>query len=100
MEILRRDGACAQLRANGERLQKMFAHHLDSLSLTHRIISHPTLFGVVFTEREVRTYRDMLAADARRSAKFNAVPRENGIFKPPGKVYPGLALTEDDFALT
>ena len=32
--------------------------------------------------------------------EFNAVLRENGVFKSPGKVYPSLALTEDDFDLT
>ena len=100
MEILRRPGAYERLRSHGERLQAMFARHLDEAGIPHRIVGHPTLFDVVFTDARVRTYRDVLAADAERSVRFNAVLREKGVFKSPAKVYPCLALTEDDFALT
>jgi glutamate-1-semialdehyde 2,1-aminomutase len=55
---------------------------------------------VVFTEQDVRTYRDVLAADAKKSSAFNAVLRANGIFKSPGKIYPCLALTDSDFSVT
>ena len=100
MEILRRDGAFDTLRANGARLMAMFDRHLSAAGIAHRIVGHPTLFDVVFTDRDVRTYRDVQAADAAKNAKFNAALRENGVFKSPGKVYPSLALTEADFALT
>lgn len=100
MEILRRDGAFDTLRANGARLMAMFDRHLSAAGIAHRIVGHPTLFDVVFTDRDVRTYRDVQAADAAKNARFNAALRENGVFKSPGKVYPSLALTEADFALT
>lgn len=100
MEILRRDGAFDTLRANGARLMAMFDRHLSAAGIAHRVVGHPTLFDVVFTDRDVRTYRDVQAADAAKNAKFNAALRENGVFKSPGKVYPSLALTEADFALT
>lgn len=100
MEILRRDGAYDQLRGHGTQLQHMFARQLDAAGVPHRIVGHETLFDVVFTDRDVRTYRDVLGADANRNARFNAVLREQGIFKSPGKVYPSLALTEADFTAT
>ena len=100
MEILRRDGAFDTLRANGARLMAMFDRHLSAAGIAHRVVGHPTLFDVVFTDRDVRTYRDVQAADAAKNARFNAALRENGVFKSPGKVYPSLALTEADFALT
>ncbi len=100
MEILRRDGAFDTLRANGARLMAMFDRHLSAAGIAHRIVGHPTLFDVVFTDRDVRTYRDVQAADAAKNARFNAALRENGVFKSPGKVYPSLALTEADFDLT
>lgn len=100
MEILRRTGAFDTLRSHGERLQSMFRRHLDAAGVPHRIVGHPTLFDVVFVDREVRTYRDVLAADQKKNGRFNAVLRENGVFKSPGKVYPSLALTEADFELT
>jgi glutamate-1-semialdehyde 2,1-aminomutase len=100
MEILRRDGAYDQLRGNGRRLMAMYEKHLKAEGISFQIVGHDTLFDVLFTDGEVRTYRDVLGADATRNMRFNAVLRENGIFKSPGKVYPHLALTEEDFLLT
>jgi glutamate-1-semialdehyde 2,1-aminomutase len=100
MEILRRPGAYDQLMENGERLMVMFRTHLDAAGIAYRIVGHPALFDVVFTAREVRDYRDVQAGDAGLSKRFNAVLREHGVFKSPGKVYPSLALTEADFELT
>ena len=99
MEVMRRDGAYDRLKANGEGLMAMVRHHLAAAGIPHRIVGHPTLFDVVFTDRDVRTYRDVQGADAARGALFNAVLRRHGILKPPGKVYPSLALTEADFEL-
>lgn len=100
MEILRREGAYERLHANGARLMEMARTHLEAAGVPHHVVGHPSLFDVVFTDREVRTYRDVLGADAVKSARFNAVLRARGVFKSPGKVYPSLALTEEDFALT
>ena len=68
--------------------------------VAHRIVGDATLFDVVFTDRPVRDYRDVLAGDKAKNAAFNARLREKGIFKSPGKLYPSLALTEEDLALT
>jgi glutamate-1-semialdehyde 2,1-aminomutase len=100
MEILRRPGAYEKLAANGERVMTMLKSHLDSTGIPYQIVGHPTLFEVVFTDRPVRDYRDVLAADAGRANRFNSVLRSEGVFKSPGKIYPSLALTDADFELT
>lgn len=100
IEILRCPGAYDTLYAHGERLMSMFTTHLQKADVAHRIVGQPTLFDVVFTEHEVRNYRDVKAADAGKNVRFNVVLRENGIFKSAGKMYPHLALTEEDFAQT
>lgn len=100
MEVLRRPGAYERLLANGERLQSLFTRHLQTAGVPHRIVGHPTLFDVLFTDCEVRNYRDVQAADTQRHARFNAALRANGVFKSPGKLYAHLALTEEDFAWT
>lgn len=100
MEILRREGAYETLAANGERVMAMLRRHLDPTGVPYRIVGHPTLFEVVFTDRDVRDYRDVLAADTARAARFNAVLRAEGVFKSPGKTYPCLALEEADFEVT
>jgi glutamate-1-semialdehyde 2,1-aminomutase len=100
MEILRRDGAYEQLKANGERLIATFRTHLKSAGIPHRIVGHPTLFDVVFIDKDVRDYRDLQTADCHRAVRFNSILRAQGIFKSPSKVYASLALTEADFVWT
>ncbi|MDP5218594.1 aminotransferase class III-fold pyridoxal phosphate-dependent enzyme [Ruegeria sp. 2205SS24-7] len=100
MEILRRDGQYDRLRANGNRLMQMASAALDAQGVAYKIVGDPTLFEIVFTSADVRDYRDVFRSDTSMAARFNAVLMQNGVFKSPGKTYPSLALTEDDFALT
>ena len=100
MEILRRDGQFDRLRDNGKRIMDMMTRALDAHGIAHRIVGDPTLFEPVFTNRDVRDYRDVFSADSTASARFNAVLRAHGLFKSGGKTYPSLALTEADFEQT
>ncbi|GAB5435490.1 aspartate aminotransferase family protein [Falsiruegeria mediterranea] len=100
MEVLRRDGAYDQLRANGQRLMDMAGAALSEQGIAHQIVGDPTLFEIVFADTQPRDYRDVFNADTAQGAKFNAVLMHEGIFKAPGKTYPSLALTEADFELT
>ncbi|MEQ8805065.1 MAG: hypothetical protein RIE16_04765, partial [Rhodospirillales bacterium] len=53
-----------------------------------------------FADGPVHNYRDVGRGDAKKAARFNAVLRDQGIFKSPSKFYPCLALTDDDVART
>jgi glutamate-1-semialdehyde 2,1-aminomutase len=100
MEILRREGQYETLRGMGERLMALASSALDAEGIPHRVVGDPTLFELVFTGKDVRDYRDVLQSDTKASTRYNAVLREQGLFKSPGKTYPCLALTEEDFAQT
>ena len=100
MEVLRRDGTYDTLRANGARLQKMQTDALTAAGIPHRICGDETLFDILFTDREPLDYRSAKHDDPSVNATYNAVLRDNGVFKSPGKLYPSLALTEADFQLT
>lgn len=100
MEILRRDGTYETLRAHGKRLMDMQSDALNAAGIAHQIVGDETLFDVLFTDQPVKNYRDTQQADTTLNAKYNAVLRDYGIFKSPGKLYPCLALTEADFAQT
>ena len=99
MEVLRREGAYETLRANGLWIQGAIARELTAAGVPHRIVGDPTLFEVVFTDGEVRDYRDWLKYDKGNAAKYDAAMRANGVFKSAGKTYPSLALTEADLTL-
>ncbi len=100
LEILRREGAYAKLRDFGSRLKTMFDTHLTAAGAKFQIVGDDTLFDIVFTDNAVLNYRDVHGADAAANVKFNKVLRDEGIFKSPGKTYPSLALTDEDFTLS
>lgn len=100
MEILRRDNAYDQLRHTGETLQNMLSSSLKEHGHAHQIVGDATLFDVVFTDHHVRDYRSWMTGDKDKNTRFNQTLRDNGIFKSPGKLYPCLAITEDDLTLT
>ena len=100
MEILRRDNAYADLRNTGETLQKLMTDSLTKHGHKHQIVGDKTLFDVVFTDQSVTDYRSWQNGDASKNAKFNKILRDNGVFKSAGKLYPCLAINEDDLTLT
>ncbi len=100
MEILRRPGSYERLRKIGETLMAAFGDKLSGAGFDHQVVGDPTLFDIVFTPHMVTDYRHVLKSDQERNLRFNALLRERGIFKSPGKVYPCLALTEADLEQT
>ena len=100
MEVLRREGSYERLREIGRALQEMQSKALNKAGIAHRICGDETLFDIYFTDAPCRDYRSARHDDPGRNATYNAVLRENGVFKSPGKLYPSLAATEEDLALT
>ena len=100
MEILRREGSYEKLRSIGKRLMDGAKTALDDLGIAHRVVGDPALFDILFIDRDVHNYRDTLSADQKKSTTFNKVLRERGIFKAGAKMYPCLALDEQDLEHT
>ena len=100
MEVLKRDGAYDKLRANGARLQKMQSDALNDAGIAHTICGDETLFDIYFTANACRDYRSARHDNPKHNEIYNDVLRAHGVFKAPGKLYPSMVLTEDDFALT
>lgn len=100
LEIMSRDNAYETIIAHGKRLMAAASTSLDDAGIAHRIVGDPVLFDIVFVDRDVANYRDYKVADEKRTAVYNASLRQSGILKPPGKIYPHLALTEEDLEQT
>lgn len=98
MEILRRDSAYDKLRANGLSMMETAKQSFDRAGVPVKIVGDPTLFELVFTDRPVRNYRDVLTSDKVADARYNQLMRERGVLKPPGKIYTHLALGSEDLA--
>lgn len=100
MELLRRDGAYDQLRATGRALQDMQSEQLSHAGIDHQICGDETLFDIFFTDRSCTDYRSAHHDDPSRNVLYNTTLRAHGIFKSPGKLYPSLAITDDDLEMT
>lgn len=100
MEILRRPEQYERLRQLGQTLMGMQSAALTQQGISHRICGDPTLFDLYFTDADPKDYRTARHADPRLNNIWNATLREQGVFKSPGKLYPSLALTDEDLALT
>ena len=100
MEVLRREGTYDTLRAHGAALQKMQSDALSQAGVAHRICGDETLFDLFFTDAECRDYRTARHNEPKMNDVYNRTLRTHGVFKSPAKLYPSLALTAEDFALT
>lgn len=100
MEILRRPGQYEALRATGQRLTEMTSDALTEAGIAHRVAGDPTLFDIYFTSADPVDYRSARHDDPKCNEVWNATLRAHGVFKSPGKMYPSLALTEEDLAQT
>ncbi|WP_299046278.1 aminotransferase class III-fold pyridoxal phosphate-dependent enzyme [uncultured Tateyamaria sp.] len=100
MEILRRPGQYDALRAVGTEVMEMISTALAHVDVPHKMCGDATLFDVIFTAQSCVDYRSARHDDPQRNARWNAVLRDHGIFKSPGKLYPSLALTRNDIERT
>ncbi len=83
-----------------QRLMDMQSAALNDAGIAHQICGDPTLFDIYFTAHDVQGYRSAKHTDPQDNVIWNAVLRDNGIFKSPGKLYPSLALTQADLDRT
>ena len=100
MEILRRKGNYEKLRAIGKTLQNMQRDALNNAGVPHQICGDETLFDIVFTKNPCRDYRSAKHDNPAQNETYNASLRKYGIFKSAGKMYPSLAITENDLTQT
>ncbi|MDT8344745.1 MAG: aminotransferase class III-fold pyridoxal phosphate-dependent enzyme [Thermohalobaculum sp.] len=100
LAILRREGAYARLRATGQTIMDALGREFARVGIPVQVVGDPVLFDAVFTDRPVRSYRDVLAGDVGRMRLFNATLRRHGILKPDSKFYVSLAHDAADVAQT
>ena len=100
LEILKRPGSYEKLRKNGQRIMDFAAKKLNDSNIDFKIVGDQTLFEIMFLSEKILNYRDVQKNDQKIYSKFNKLLRDNGVFKPIGKMYISLSLTEEDFSQT
>ena len=85
-----------KLRRCGNEIMNCLNENLKNANIGHRIVGDPTLFDVLFLDQDVKNYRDTKKADIKLNALFNKGLRMRGIFKSSAKIYPSLAISDED----
>ena len=96
MEVLKRDGMFAKLHQRGQEIMNCMSECFERANIHHRIVGDPSLFDVLFINEDVNNYRNSIKADANLNVRFNQGLRKRKIFKASAKLYPSLALTDED----
>ena len=96
MEVLRREGMFDKIINCGKEIMNCLSENLTKTSIPHKVVGDPTLFDVLFTGEEIRNYRDVKKADLKLNSLFNKGLRKRKIFKASAKLYPSLAITDED----
>jgi len=96
LEVLKRPGAYERVFATGRTLMTALDGILKRAGIKARVIGEPPLFDVIFTDQQVKDYRDTLKADKEIATRFNKKLRERGIMKGESKYYVSLAHTQAD----
>ena len=100
LEILRRPGTYAAMRATGARLRTELQRMLDEAEIPARVTGEDVLFDVFFTDGEITDYRSTLSADKAMMGAFNAGVIERGVFKGASKLYISAAHDGEDVERT
>ena len=63
LEIIRDTNVLETIRATGERIQAGLRQVLDARGLAYQITGHPSMFGIMFTDKVPSEYRDWANTD-------------------------------------
>ena len=98
LDILRRPGTYQRLFETGNAMREALQRAITDAGLTATVSGEAPMFDAIFVPGPVRDYRDTLGSDQAASRRWNALLRDRGVFKSPGKIYVSTAHTGDDVA--
>ena len=100
LDVLKQPGTYEKVFANGRELMGRLQELARSAGFKAQVIGEPPLFDILFTDQQIKDYRDTLKADAATLKRFNQLLRARGIMKGESKYYVSLAHTRADIDLT
>ena len=99
LEILRGPGVYEAYHRRAATLRDALQRLCDEAELPAVVSGADVMFDVYFTDQPIIDYRSTLVDKAANRVFDNAL-LDQGVFKPPGKMYVGVCHTDDDVART
>jgi glutamate-1-semialdehyde 2,1-aminomutase len=100
LKQLKNPEAYRKLHETGTILKKALAESMQQYEIDAQITGDNTVFDIVFTNSEIRNYRDLKKGNVDLLNKFNKLMLDQGILKPGNKLYMSLALSDEDIEKT
>ena len=100
LKQLKDPAAYSKLHETGIKLKKALADSMQQYEIEAQITGDNTVFDIVFTNKEIKNYRDLATGNSALLSKFNNLMLNQGILKPGNKLYMSLALTDEDIDRT
>jgi glutamate-1-semialdehyde 2,1-aminomutase len=99
IEVLKRPGTYERLHATGNAISSALGSAAAELGIPARIVGDGPVFELVFTDKPVENYADLLASDRQRMARFAESLRAHGVLKD-SKFYVSTVHDESDAEAT
>ena len=100
LKQLKDPAAYNKLHETGIILKKALTESMQQYEIDAQITGDNTVFDIVFTNSEIRNYRDLKKGNVDLLNKFNKLMLNEGILKPGNKLYMSLALSDEDIEKT
>ncbi len=97
---LQRPGTYERLHTLGQRLRDLLVATLREHNVAGQVLGEGPLYHVLFTEKQIQTYRDSLEADGQKLRVFHYELLNQGVLKSLSKGYVSLAHTDSDIEET
>jgi len=96
LDLMQAPGVYEAYWDTGARLRSGLQRMLDEAEIPATVSGIDLMFDVYFTDEQITTYRSTLSSDKSKNKIFDETLMENGVIKPPGKVYVGVCHDEAD----
>jgi glutamate-1-semialdehyde 2,1-aminomutase len=102
LKVLKTPSAYTHINNVAEQVKKCMKDNFESKKIDAQVIGVSSMFQCLFTSnKNVRNYRDIVRADAKKRARFDLELINNGVYLRPGRTYyTSLAHTKADLNKT
>ncbi len=99
IDVLKRPGTYERLHAISNAISSALGSAAAELGIPTRIVGDGPVFELVFTDKPVVNYADLLSSDRQRMTRFAESLRTHGVLKD-SKFYVSIAHDESDAEAT
>lgn len=101
IEVLKKPESYRHINWVADEVKKQMTDSFKDNQIEAQVIGSASMFQCLFTQQQVRNYRDIASADSKKRVNFDLELINNGVYVRPGRTYyTSLAHTKTDLKKT